>query len=531
MAKPPGILKLPNDLLRDILDHIEADPEKSVNIDRRAYLSVESFRPPCPPPRAQLQDVGHFRLVCRRFSALGIPYQFTRVTTRFSRQGFQRLEKICGRPSLARHVKKFSYMVPYFYVEGRDQLRELFRESRGDLGALDANHFLRKCNDQKDIIRTKEDIRALNRAMAAFTALQHVQILRLQDEADRRLLEYLSDNREVATIRVDLQWTPACLRALRTVGRALLKGSSPFSRFSVPALSPPSVSEVALETVSIGMISSLAERLTCLELHFDDGVDLDHKMRELSPLFKVFFTSATAMQAVHVGFPSRQPLSLRLEEIFHEVRWDKLRAVGIQAWRLNADEIIALARRHRRTLRGLRLRDVLLKEGSHWKDVLGMLRNEMELLDWVSLRRIGYAKTFDELWAGSMEIRDDGPGSDSDDEDEFPAHLSEDDGGDEIEGEGFGHQAHFNHDVDQDETDSEDYDSEFSHDDDSEHGPEANELALSPDTPSSVPWCNCGRRPYPDSADDLGDNGITVDYLQRKLWEKWVVGRCPEHSP
>jgi hypothetical protein len=67
-----------------------------------------------------------------------------------------------------------------------------------------------------------------------------------------------------------------------------------------------------------------------------------------------------------------------------------------------------------------------------------MLREEMELLDWVSLRRIGYSTHFDELWAGSMEVVDDVPGgaSDSDDEDEFPAHLSaEGDDNDTEEGE------------------------------------------------------------------------------------------------
>ncbi len=118
MGKIEGIQKLSNELLRDILDHIEADPERSVSIDRRAYLSVESFKPPAPPVPSQAQDIGHFRLVCRRFAELGIPHQFTRVTTRFSRAGFKRLEGICTNQHLAKHTKKFSYMIPCFYVEG-----------------------------------------------------------------------------------------------------------------------------------------------------------------------------------------------------------------------------------------------------------------------------------------------------------------------------------------------------------------------------------------------------------------------------
>lgn len=118
MPKEAGIESLSNELLKDILDYIEADPERSVSIDRRAYLSVESFHLPSPPLPLQAQDIGNFRLTCRRFAELGIPYQFTRIATRFSRAGFQRLDKICSRPHLAKHIKKFSYLIPFFYIEG-----------------------------------------------------------------------------------------------------------------------------------------------------------------------------------------------------------------------------------------------------------------------------------------------------------------------------------------------------------------------------------------------------------------------------
>ena len=90
MAGPMGIHRLSNELLKEILDHIESNPEQCISIDRRAYLSVESFRPPSPPLPSRAQDVGNFRLVCRRFSESAVSYQFTRVTTRFSVEGFKR---------------------------------------------------------------------------------------------------------------------------------------------------------------------------------------------------------------------------------------------------------------------------------------------------------------------------------------------------------------------------------------------------------------------------------------------------------
>lgn len=112
------IQKLADELLRDILDLIEADPDKGVNVDRRAYLSQESFRPPPVPSSTRAQDLGSWRRTCKRFSEVGAIHQFGKVTTRFSTREFERLRWLAKQPHLTRHVKKFSYMVPYFYVEG-----------------------------------------------------------------------------------------------------------------------------------------------------------------------------------------------------------------------------------------------------------------------------------------------------------------------------------------------------------------------------------------------------------------------------
>ena len=345
--------------------------------------------------------------------------------------------------------------------------------------------------------------------MAAFVSLQHVQILRLQDEADRMLLEAIQESGQYHTSLVDLKWTPACTHATSTIAQALLHARSPFSRFSGPMMN--SQSALVIKDRIPQMVPLLASRLTCLELHFDDTEALEERMRAASRLFRTVFTAAQHLQAVHVGFPSRAPLDLGLEEVFHSVHWEKLRAFGIQAWRLTADEIIRLARRHNKTLRGLRLRDVQLREGSMWKDVLTMLRTEMEQLDWVSLRRVDYSRHFDELWADSMEVGDGSlGGSESDNEDDFPAHFS-------VPG---------SNNASEDEYDSEDEHSIA----DTDHGPDANEIALSPNTTASLPFCTCSRSSDPASADDLGDNGLFVLYQQRKMWEKWVIGRCPEHS-
>lgn len=403
---------------------------------------------------------------------------------------------------------------------------------------IDSQRLTAKANEQKDIIDTQRDVNTLKFAITEFSSLQHIQLLRLQDQFDRELLDYLRRNREVSAPLVQLEWTTACLHATKTIGKALVASKSPASRFSGPMMDPQSA--ITLRASPRTTISSLSSRLTCLELHFDDPVGLDDKMRELSPLFKSVFASAVNMQAVHIGFPARSPLSISLEEVFHEVQWEKLRAFGIQAWRLDGDEIIKLARRHRRTLKGLRLRDVLLKEGSKWKDVLAMLRAEMEMLEWVSLRRVGYAAHFDQFVAGTIELHnedhhagDEITPSDSDDEWEENA------------GGANPHNANVDQDQDADDNDEnsgselENENEETTDNDDdesvansaaSDHGPGAENLELDIDTPISAAYCTCGRVGWSDDPDDLGDNGVDVSYTQRKMWEQWVIGRCLEHS-
>jgi hypothetical protein len=398
-------------------------------------------------------------------------------------------------------------------------VRDLLPNLQDSLGPLDVRNFQLKVNEQKEIVQTKEDARVLTKAISAFTSLQHVQILRVQDQEDGMLLAYIRQHDELNQL-VELKWPPACSHSTKTIGAALLASRSPCTRFSSPMLSPVSVIGLAHDPPNTFQV--LAERLTCLELHFDDGTDLDNRMKELSTLSKVVFSAAKNMQAVHIGFPSHRPLGLKLEDIFHNVKWDKLQAFGIQAWRLDADEIIALARRHREKLRGLRLRDVLLNDGSRWKDVLAFLRDDMMRLDWVSLRRIDYANHFDEQWTLGAEVPDDPPGgaSDSDDEsDDWDPHA--DAVGDHDDSDYS----------DLESTDSPETDSDAGSDEEPEQGGGMDFPPISPDTPASAVFCSCdGRRGYPDSADDLGDDGLAVTYPQRKLWEKWVVRRCVEHS-
>lgn len=400
------------------------------------------------------------------------------------------------------------------------EIRLLLQGSGDARLTFDLSSLRRKAEEQQQIVESEEDVRVLKKAIASFTSLQFVQLLRVTDEEDSALLSYIGQHEDSRQF-LDLEWAPACWHGSRTIGTALLHSNVPWSRFSSPMLSPQSAEFLASHPPR--SISTLAARLTCLTLHFDDGTDLDQKMSELSGLFRTVFMTAENMQAVHVGFPSHRPLNLRLEDVFHNVKWEKLVAFGVQGWKLDGQEIIDLALRHRDRLKGLRLRDVLLKDGSMWKDVLGTLRDSMYRLDWVSLRRIGYAQHFDDLWLGAgAEVPDDPPPGESDSETSTSEH-------DPIVGPSTIHQAAATGSLSSEDPLS---DSEESSDD--ENGPEADGMEFppleSPDTPASAPWCNCSGRGHLDSAEDLGDDGYTVSNTKRKAWEKWVTRRCPEHS-
>lgn len=368
-----------------------------------------------------------------------------------------------------------------------------------------------KAAEQQKLCATQTDVTILARAISTFSELQFVQLLRVTDDDDRAILSFLQRHSD-AKSEVDLDWTTACLHASRTIGLALLTSSNThWSRFSSPMLSPASTQ--FLQVARPESISILAERLTCLTLHFDDGENLDAKMRDLSECFRTVFSRARDMQVVHVGFPIHRPLTLALEDIFHHVRWDKLHAFGVQAWELHADEIVGFVRRHR-SLKGLRLRDVNLREGSYWRDVLPVLRNELPRLEWVSLRRIGYLPnpvleiTGAELPDYMFQAMLDSDSSDSDDDSstadaaESVAQSTESDADSDV---------HSTSDVDDDNR------MDFP--------------GLDLSAPVMAPECACDDQDHSATGEDLGDIGERPDNATRKRWERWVLRRCPEHDP
>ena len=267
----------------------------------------------------------------------------------------------------------------------------------------------RRLREQITLINTNRDLLQLRAAITAFSALQEIKLLRLQDEADEQLLDFIRDQAiGQTTSDTHFDWESACSRAVTNLGTALLDSQRTSIRFIGPQISPEATLQL-LEAPST-TLAAMGSRLTSLDINFHAHADITATMSDLSPVFHRFFTEARNLVAIHIGFPAKIPLNLNLETIFHGIRWKTLRTLSLQGWRLGADEIITLVRRHRHQLRELRLCAVYLRPDGRWRDVLSMLRAEMERLGRLDLHDIDYAANFDALAIDSgVEIFDPHP--------------------------------------------------------------------------------------------------------------------------
>ncbi|PQE15831.1 f-box domain-containing protein [Rutstroemia sp. NJR-2017a BBW] len=537
LRSPPPILRLSNEILENIFENLVQNSGKLIPIDHRASLSVESFQS-MPPQTVEDTNIT-MNLSCthRRFRDILHGRQFARIAIRFSQDGFDRLNWLLNRPHLVPHVKKFSYMIPVFYFQGMDHLQNLLEETQTttvdiqrqlDQRRLDTNarlndrsmkqlrakldrsqkdestifRVLSRAREQRTIIHNQLDIQTLLRAFRTFVNLQQIRLMRVQDIVDIGWASFLRNRRwdafqrntnmtdPILSVDLDpLEWTVACEHSARTLGYAFLQSNSPATRFSSRFVNPRM--PFLLNRHSQATISSLANRLTCLEIQVQEPTD--DKLHQLSTLFETLFTNANKIQGLHVGFPTHRPLShVPLEAVFHNVCWENLRYVGFGAWHLESDEIINLLRRHRTTLRSVRLRSVKLKEGSSWLDIVRMVRLELKDLKWVSFRGVGYVTP-------TVEVNNNVGGF-------VPQEIPDDD------------------------EDSSDDESEY------EEDTAIGDRTLSHHSSSAVlntpvrddMGCACGNG-Y--GFDDLKDVGRDILKHHWKYWELWAVKRCAVHDP
>ena len=282
-------------------------------------------------------------------------------------------------------------------------------------------NMMERSEEQRKIMDERVDRRLLLEAMKTFGSnLKQVRLMRCEDKIEVDWHKFASTDPDLAMESKSSRWSRACEHAAHTLLETFAESGCQPPRLSGRALDPQ-MSLLLTNSLSLAapVLVTHPMRLTCLELQFDDRTNLDEEMLELSELFQRGFTEAVNVQGLHIGFT--RPVSIPFQSVFHDVHWKYLQHIGFGAWRLNSDDIIGFVRRHKATLTSIRLRGVLLDDGSRWLDILRVLRLEPKL-KWASFRGVGY--TAHER-SGAMYTADDEFASDSDESEQFPGSDSD----------------------------------------------------------------------------------------------------------
>ncbi|KAH6664705.1 hypothetical protein B0J14DRAFT_493235 [Halenospora varia] len=557
------ILKLPNEIISIILEHLGYNPRQIKDIDRRSSLSLESFsstRLPVPIDPGESNNVCNFRLVCQQFNEWGLQQQFARVSVRFNSAGFERLKLIMTQRHIRVMVKKLTYLVPRFYLGDNSYFEQLLDHERNTIqrlerdrrslqgnGSSQIRHAIAHCRrsesrilqakrraeDQKSILANEVDAETIRSAFVGFTNLEQVRLLRLEDNVDRDWISFLRTHEGDWS---HFSWPHAFEYALHTLAMAYWQSNSKVKRFSCRFMDP--CQRVGLTAQSRNILSRIASHLDSFEVELVDdqvlphrGGDLNGRAIQLSALSMEILSRTTShLRGLHFGYQQR--VSVPLETIFHNLVWEKLVYIGIHRWCLLDHEIIAFLRRHSK-IRCLRMRYIMLRDGSRWDRVLKVIRRELTALKWVSLLGIGYAQPDDR----SIYIQDD-----SDFDSDIMLHLEEDDDEDNDDDDSDDGEDDDQSDSAQSSTGTErvaysDHTSDFAEsDNDFSESSEANIAGEeqhgdeSSSNPNARSWCYCNSG-NGLAWGDLDDNGEVVERAQWKKWEIWAIKRCSLHDP
>lgn len=263
------------------------------------------------------------------------------------------------------------------------------------------DQLIAQAKEQVSIVKSKIDREILDGAFAAFTSLQHVSLLSLQNQIDTQFIAFMQNN--VFDAAMQPSRTAAYLHGVKTLGSALLSSQSPASRLSFPMIDAQTA--ISLRSIPSQRVQSISSRLECILARFVDPDEFQASFGQLSGVIESILTCATNLVTLHIGFPRGRPASIPLADVFQNENLTRLRVISLESWRLDAVEIIDLVRRHRNMLGGLRLRGVLLKPGSRWRDVLIFLRQEAKLT-WLSLSDADYAASFDGRAPTGFDVTD-----------------------------------------------------------------------------------------------------------------------------
>ncbi|KAF4553097.1 Hypothetical protein D9617_8g051100 [Elsinoe fawcettii] len=504
-----SMLTLPREIILIILKHV--NPLREVRHDERGYLSRDSLVEDrlVPSQMNPIQDLGNFRLTCKRHAELGAVELFQTFTVRFTSVSLGRLRSLAGRPALARLVRKLVYKVPFFYHEGTQGIHAL--ETDLDIDPSKVRKWLDRYREQRQIVGESQDKQALSSAAKAFEKLEQVLILQVLVQEDHDAFKLFRLQQYLPAQYMDLAWGPACSRATTTLISALQSSRSGFSHLSSYFFSTQAA--IDLSRTGLGRLQYDPRTLTRLIVTFYEMDRLNERIEELATSLHRMLSSLVNLENLHFGF--YYPLDIPFYTIFPQQTWCNLVVFGVEGWKLSADEITSFTQQHRDTLKGLRLRGILLRDGDLWSDVLLHLRTNLDRLKWISLGRIGYASDFDQMEAHmGFEITEEMLNYNSDEEDSDIGIDNENEAQEVLP-------------IAEEDSSDIGTDSDGTRSEDSDHTADdhENEFPLI-SSPRSATFSAGTVDGDMDSMEILHDDGSgPIGNSKRKMWERWVLRR------
>ena len=274
-----------------------------------------------------------------------------------------------------------------------------------DRDDLPVSTLRKRLDDQDELIDTGRELALLRRALAAFSSLQQVKLLRLQDGADELLLRYPStpstpSSSSSSRSSSRFRWRPACTRALANLSRSLVDSPCSAIRFVGPHISADTSTLRMLQTQP-----SLGPRLSGLSIHLSTTLGEDQDQDQDRLLLPLWQTTTNTLTSLHLGFDPR--LALRLAQILPcTIHLRRLHTLSLHNCTLDGAPLVSFLHRHP-ALRHVRLRGVWLHRsgsgsgsGRRWVDILSVLRG-LRLVS-LELRGVDYTSSDEE-----PRVRDD----------------------------------------------------------------------------------------------------------------------------
>lgn len=396
-----------------------------------------------------------------------------------------------------------------------------------------------KAKGQSRIINEGIDSRVLMLAFVLFANLQQVKLLRVVHQDDEQWSRCI-----IQAGQAPLSWVQAYEHATSSLANAFLASGNkkPF-HFSCQFVDVRTPLTPGLNLLLPDAVHKL--RFLTLQLIDEGHTDMTFKVLQLSQFCSDFMRQTRDFKGLHIGFS--KVISAPLESVFQNMRWHHLRYFGIHMWSLDGDEIIKLLRRHR-NLRSVRLRQIYLKEGSRWEDVLRVIKQEFNL-KWLSLFRIGYQRSagIPLNYVHDEDSDDEYPHDNEGSESGWEGSQDGEDYGNESDGTGgsaFSPSGSEEGEDDEDDEEGNDNNNHAFQDDDSDHeGANGQSASLdlqrepvadpnpAPPPPLereaqayTLPECKC------HDPISIPDNGVMVEQAQYLSWERWAVDNCKRHQ-